>query len=90
MILGLKYCGGCSARFDRVELAQTIKNRLDSLVEWTAYDNPMAEAVLVIAGCESACVDLEPFEGKKIYLIFREKDLESVIRELKKVAKGIG
>ncbi len=88
MVLGLKYCGGCSARFDRVELAETIKQRLGATVEWVSYDNPEAEHLLVIAGCESACVDLEPFQGKKIHMIFREQELESIIQELTQAAKG--
>lgn len=88
MVLGLKYCGGCSARFDRVELAEAIKDRLGSLVEWTSYDDPRAHHLLIIAGCESACVDLEPFQGKTIHMIYREEDLESIISELAKAAEG--
>lgn len=88
MVLGLKYCGGCSARFDRVELAEAIKERLGSLVEWVSHGDPRAEHLLVIAGCESACVDLEPFKGKNIHMIFREQELELIIQELTQAAKG--
>ena len=90
MVLALKYCGGCSARYDRVELAQAVRERLGSLVEWTGHDDPGAGHVLVIAGCESACVDLKPFAGKTIHLIACEEDLEALIRELAYAARGIG
>ena len=89
MLLGLKYCGGCSARYDRAELARTIKEELGSLVEWVPHEDPEAEHLLVIAGCESACVDLGPFEDRIIHLIVGEEDLGAVVRELTSAAKGI-
>ena len=71
--VGLKYCGGCSARFDRVALvSKIIKYLSHQAVFVSAYDNS-ADIILIVSGCESACVDATQFSGKKVFVLFREE-----------------
>ena len=88
--LGLKYCGGCSPRYDRVDWVSELKQKMGGRIEWVSHDDPYAEAILVVMGCESACVDVSPFEGKPVYPVWKELHLESLILSLKKKLKGNG
>ncbi len=80
--LGLKYCGGCSSRYDRVAWVDELKEKTAGKIEFVAYDDPRAEAILVVMGCESACVDLTPFRDKPHYLIWRESQMMELIQLL--------
>lgn len=81
--LGLKYCGGCSPRYDRVEWVSELEKAMHGGIELRSYDDPDVDAVLVVMGCESACVDLSLFGGKTVYTVSAEKQLDQIIRLLK-------
>jgi hypothetical protein len=55
MKVGLKYCGGCRAGYDRVSLARDLGRRLDGVVDFVEADSADADMILVVAGCRSAC-----------------------------------
>jgi hypothetical protein len=57
--VGLKYCGGCRARFDRVALVDALRKRLAETVEFVAADNEDAEEILIVCGCSTACAKVE-------------------------------
>lgn len=82
--LGLKYCGGCSPRYDRVEWVADFEKAMHGCIELCRYDDPEADAVLVVMGCESACVDLAPFEGKPVYTVSDRKQMDQIVRRLEK------
>ena len=81
--IGLKYCGGCSPRYDRVETVRRIKKELAGTIELVPPDEPGTDVILAVMGCKTACADLKPFAGKEIRIITSEKDAEVLIRELK-------
>lgn len=80
--LGLKYCGGCSPRYDRVEWVTKFENAMGDSIELRGFDDPDVDAVLVVMGCESACVDLSPFDGKPVFTVSAEKQTDQIIRRL--------
>ena len=45
--VGLKYCGGCRAQYDRVGLVTTLRERLADDVEFVAADSEDAEMILI-------------------------------------------
>lgn len=55
--VGLKYCGGCRAGYDRVGLVACLKERLAGEIEWVAADSEDAEALLIVCGCKTACAE---------------------------------
>ena len=81
--IGLKYCGGCSPRYDRVDMVKRIKEELGGTIEFVSPDEPGIEFILAVMGCDTACANLDPFEGKLIRIITSEKDTEELIKELK-------
>jgi len=81
--LGLKYCGGCSPCYDRVETVKRIKEELGGTIEIVPYDEPGTDFILAVMGCKTACADLEPFKGKQIRTVTGKDDADNLIKELK-------
>jgi hypothetical protein len=79
--LGLKYCGGCNPRYDRIALAESLKSRLGAGVEWVSLEADPPDLVLAIEGCETACADLSPFEGVETRIITCPRDAEAFLLE---------
>lgn len=72
---GIKFCGGCNPAYDRVELSNTIKNRMGDQIEWIAVDDPRAEKVLIICGCLTQCANVEDIpEEKRVWITSPEFD----------------
>ncbi|MGZ3596175.1 MAG: hypothetical protein ACXWMV_13990 [Syntrophales bacterium] len=53
--MALKYCGGCNPGFDRVAYVEKIKSAAGADIEWVTLDDEGFDAVLLVAGCETAC-----------------------------------
>jgi len=53
--VGLKYCGGCRAQYDRERLVEYIRERLGGTVQFVSYENSEAQAFLIVTGCLTAC-----------------------------------
>lgn len=81
--VGLKYCGGCNPRYDRVALAEDLKARVGQGIEWVSPESGDLNLVLAIEGCETACADLSLFSGIVIRVITCPEDAESFLLEMK-------
>ena len=81
--VGLKFCGGCNARYDRTKMVRLIRDELDGIIEFVPPDDKNAEFILAVEGCKTACADLKPYSGKPIRIITSEEQGEELIRELK-------
>ncbi|MBW2544964.1 MAG: hypothetical protein JRD43_05765 [Deltaproteobacteria bacterium] len=84
--IGLKYCGGCSPRYDRVQAVASIKRRLEDRVEFVSYEDRDVEGILVVTGCSTACVDLTPFEGRLVWVVTSEQDVEGFLKNICKIS----
>jgi len=82
--VGLKYCGGCNPRYDRVALAEDLKARVGRGIEWVSPEGGDLDLVLAVEGCETACADLSLFAGVEIRVITCPEDAESFLLEMKR------
>jgi len=57
--VAIKFCGGCDPNYDRVEYWKCIRSAAGDRIEWIRVDDSNYEAVLVISGCQRACVERE-------------------------------
>lgn len=80
--MGLKYCGGCRADYDRVCLVRSIGERLAGKIEWTAADSGDAEEILVVSGCRTACAKPDSAAGRPVRYITGQEDAEQWIAEM--------
>lgn len=74
--VGVKYCGGCNPKYDRVELVEGIRKRLDGRADFVVADSENVDLILAIEGCETACANLSVFEGKRIFIVTGVEDAE--------------
>ena len=80
MKVGLKYCGGCNPAFNRVEFVKHLTASLDSVVEWVSFEDESISCLLIVHGCEIACVNLKGFEDRKVRIFSVSSD-ESGVKE---------
>jgi hypothetical protein len=80
--VGVKYCGGCNPGYDRVALADFIKNSLHGRVEFVSLDSEVVDLILAVEGCKTCCADLSAFEGKQIYFIAQIEDAGKFLQKL--------
>lgn len=82
--IGLKYCGGCTPRYDRVEAVASIRERLKDRVDLVSYEERDLEGVLIVAGCPTACVDRTPFEGRPVWIVTSPRDAQRFVEAMQK------
>jgi hypothetical protein len=82
--VGVKYCGGCNPRYDRVALAEALMARLGREIKWVSLDARDLALVLAIEGCQTACADLSPFKGIEIRVITCPEDADGFIRDMER------
>ena len=79
--MGLKYCGGCRERYDRVGAVARIRERLGKKIEFLLPDAGNLDLILVVTGCATACADVAPLAGRPVRYIKSEEDAERFISE---------
>ena len=72
--VAIKYCGGCNPGYDRVALADFIKNSLHGRVEFVPLESEAIDLILAVEGCKTCCADLSSFKGQQIQFISQIKD----------------
>lgn len=73
MRVGVKYCGGCNPRYDRVKFVTQLKQELGEGIEWlnaSTAENTL-DFVLVVCGCTAACAEHRQLNGTYGKLVVR-------------------
>ncbi|MFN2303526.1 MAG: hypothetical protein ACK2TV_07315 [Anaerolineales bacterium] len=78
--VGVKYCGGCNPNYDRVELGEGIRKKLDGKADFVVADSENVDVILAIEGCETACADLSVFKDKRIFIMTGEEETYRFIK----------
>ncbi len=60
----VKFCGGCDPSFDRSEYWKAVKAQARGRIEWVSLEDRGYGAVLIINGCDTACLDRELESGE--------------------------
>ena len=63
MRVGIKYCGGCDPAYDRVDYVRQIQEAAGDRIEWLRFDEPGLDALLLVNGCDTQCIDLTSFNS---------------------------
>ena len=80
--MGLKFCGGCRAGYDRVGLAKSIEERFAGKIEWVAADSGDAEEIIIVSGCRTACAKPDSAADRPVRHITSPEDAEQWIAEM--------
>ena len=57
MIVGVKYCGGCNPRYDRVAFVRALAERCPEARFVPAWPGERYDRLLVVCGCHARCAD---------------------------------
>ena len=81
--IGVKYCGGCNPDYDRVRAVSDLAEELKDVAEFAPASNDVADFILVVQGCRTACANLSSLVGKPLVVVDslqKIKNLASKIR----------
>ena len=87
MNIGIRYCGGCNASYDRKELALKLIKELDSYYNFEiAKENTIYDLIVLICGCLNCCVSHEKYISRqsKIF-ISNENDYDRLLKDIKNI-----
>ena len=65
MNIGVKFCGGCNPNYDRGKLYRCIAETYTEYSFEAADEATNYETLLVICGCERACVNTDSYRKEK-------------------------
>lgn len=84
MNVGVKYCGGCNAKYDRTGFLCLLKEDFDYNFEIAKVDK-VYDVIIVLCGCTSCCAEHRKlkFKFEKI-LVTSQNDYYSVKKTLNK------
>lgn len=78
-VVGLRYCGGCNPRYDRVAAVERLKARLPAVELRPAA--PGQKLALVVCGCSARCADVSDLDCGLVWLC-AEAQLEEAAGQL--------
>ena len=75
MTIGIKYCGGCNPRYDRVREVMAIEAAYPHFHFAPAADGQCFDYVLVVCGCPSVCAAHKNIAARyKKYILYKPDD----------------
>ncbi|RJQ77933.1 MAG: nuclear transport factor 2 family protein [Desulfobacteraceae bacterium] len=80
--IGLKYCGGCRAGYDRVALAGRIAARLGDKAVLVRPESDGIGTAVVIHGCPTACANLSALRNADVWMIGGAEDAERFVAHI--------
>lgn len=80
-VAGLRYCGGCNPRYDRVAAVERLRALHPELKLVPAQPGGHYPAVLVVCGCPAQCADVSGLDGVPVWLCAPER-LEKAARAI--------
>jgi len=82
LMVGIKFCGGCNPRYDRVKALENIKRQFSEIDFVLANEHDCYYILLVICGCKSACANIEPYKRNFTIIIDEARLLDHVLHQL--------
>ena len=85
--MGIRYCGGCNPRYDRVGLVRTLQAENPEIEFKNAENGTEYDAVLVVCGCLAQCADHATLQGRLGKLVMgatdKLKDVKALLQTVK-------
>ncbi|MCL1981809.1 MAG: hypothetical protein FWG53_01790 [Clostridiales bacterium] len=61
---GVRFCGGCNPRYERIKALEELKSRLNGKASFSfAEEGASYDVLLVIGGCPNCCASYEQYEA---------------------------
>lgn len=85
MKVGIKYCGGCQATFDRIAVINQIKNNNLDLDFHYVNTTDYYDVILVVQGCGVHCADLKELKTVNGFLEIKNDDIDDIQNRLERI-----
>ena len=87
MRIGVKFCGGCNPRYDRVAALEEIKKAVPNAQFISAEDEGVYDVLLVIGGCPNCCANIDSYSFLSLISVWAPSQVNQAVRALKSVMK---
>jgi len=89
--IGLRYCGGCNASYDRKELALKLIKDLGNFHDIEiAQEKTIYDLIILICGCLNCCVSHEKYlSGLGKLFISNVNDYDKLLKNIKNILKKV-
>jgi hypothetical protein len=81
--IGVKYCGGCNPLYDRVALVKRMERALDREAEFVSFQGGNLDLILLVCGCETACVDMSAFKEVPVRVVSGIPDGDAFVKKFR-------
>lgn len=79
-MFGIKYCGGCNARYDRIKLFEKLQKKFSKDSFEYIREDQIYDHLIVICGCPSRCADISSIQVKgDTFKIYDESQMNALI-----------
>lgn len=75
MRVGIKYCGGCNPRYDRVAFVEGLKCQYEETDFELAAPGTLYDYLLVVCGCQARCADIQGLMWREIRYICENENV---------------
>jgi len=78
--IGIRYCGGCNPRYERVEMIQGVQSVVGDQFLFIRHDQKDLDGLITVSGCPRACAskDLSQQEAP-CHSVAEKGDLDSLM-----------
>lgn len=82
MKIGIKYCGGCNPKYDRVAFVDKLRKQCAHCEVKAVNNKETFDCVAVVCGCSVACAGLKDINTRKGFVMVREDNLDATVKHL--------
>lgn len=87
MNIGIKYCGGCNPRYQRIREVAKLKTKLSEMqkikVEYTEGSDVICDYWIVVCGCATACADTQQLKARyEVIEVSQPKDFVGIQKKI--------
>ena len=79
MTVGVRYCGGCNPRFDRVAAVGHLAAACPQAAVEPAEPGKVYDLLLIVGGCFACCADQTGLMGRMRVEIRQERDFDQAL-----------
>lgn len=84
LTVGIRYCGGCNPRYDRVAAVKALERRFPQIAFVPA--DPRQTLNLLICGCSAQCVSRDDLHGELLFL-YQEQHFDAAALRIQTLEK---
>ena len=84
LMVGLRYCGGCNPRFDRVAAVKRLAAACPRAELEGAEPGKRYDLLLIVGGCSACCADRTGLMGRATVEIRKEEDFDQALALLRR------